>query len=571
MFGLQETAGPTRSSILLALGFIPALVLSWFFEFTAGGLRSQADLDRDDGRVGDTVPSCPEYAIIVVFLAPWPSGYFAVDKFLIDPARDRVMVEAAVEEAMSAPAESSIAVLPFLDLSPEGDQEYFSDGLSEELLNLLAKIPDLKVASRTSAFAFKGTNASIEEVATALSVGHVLEGSVRMSGNRIRVTAQLIRADDGYHVWSDTYDRNLDDVFAVQDEIAGEVVDTLKLALLEPMPRTRPTDPDAYNRFLQSRYLLHQYSPDSMARALVLAQEVVAIDPDYSPAYGILSSIYINQAMNNVIPVEEGMELAREAANRQVSLDPKGSFGYAQLAWIAHIFDGDLASAALFYEKAVEYEPDNPSLLGNAAVLAESLGELDLAIELKKYLTEVNPTNPIAHNNLALSYYYANRLDEAEESIRTTIVLSPEYIGGQYRLGSILLLREEYDAALAAYEREKDEEYHIKGLALANYALGNTDAADTALQTLIDDWGERYPGEVAHVYAYRGDIDKAFEWLAKREAQGGIGSWGEQRLDPLLQNLHDDPRWDPFLVRMGVSDDQLSDVSLNVSLPEPSA
>ena len=564
MFGLEETAG-RPIVVFLAVGFIPALVLSWFFEFTAGGLRSQADLDREtDG--GERSHRGLD-AIIVVFLS-LAVGYFAVDKFLIDPARDRVMVEAAVEEAMSAPPESSIAVLPFLDLSPENDQEYFSDGLSEELLNLLARIPELKVASRTSSFAFKNQNVSIEEVAQALSVGHVLEGSVRMSGNRIRVTAQLIRADDGFHVWSETYDRDLDDVFVVQDDIAGEVVDTLKLSLLNPQPRARVTDTDAYNRFLQARYLLHQYTPDSMSRAMALGREVVEIDPDYAPAWGLLSSIYINQAMNNVMVVHEAMDLAREAAQRHVDLDPEGSFGYSQLAWIAHIYDGDLASAALFYEKALELEPDNPALLGNAAVLAEALGQLELAIELKEFLAAAQPTNPISHNNLGLSYYYGDRLDEAEDSLRTTVVLSPDYIGAQYRLGNVLLLREDYEAALDAYQREKDEEYHIKGLALVHFGSGNMEAADAALQTLIDDWGDQYPSEVAHVYAYRGELDNAFEWLDRRFEQGGPGSWGEQRLDPLFRNLHDDPRWDAFLVQMDVSEDQLREIEFNVSLPE---
>ena len=565
VFDLPETAARPIVS-LIAIGFVVAVIASWFFEMTPTGLKRQTDADKDSAEK-PTSHKLFDTAIIALLLIA--VGYFAVDKFILDPARDAAMVETAVEEAMTAPAERSIAVLPFLDLSPDNDQEYFSDGLSEELLNLLAKIPDLKVASRTSAFAFKGQDVTIEEVASALSVGHVLEGSVRMSGNRIRVTAQLIRADDGFHVWSETYDQDLDDIFAVQDQIAGEVVDNLRLTLLNPMPRSRATDPDAYNRFLQARYLLHQYTPDSMDRALALAKDVVAVDPEYAPAYGILSSIYINQAMNNVLPHGEAMGLARQAAQTHVRLEPDGAFGYAQLAWIAHIFDGDLRSAAQFYERAIEIEPENPALMGNAAVLAEALGKLDLAIELKKYLTDRNPTNSIAHNNLALSYYYSDRLDEAEESIRTTVVLSPDYIGGQYRLGNIMLLREEYEAALAAYEREEDEEYRVKGRALANFALGNMEVADAALTTLIEDWGDQYPSEVAHVYSYRGELDNAFEWLNIRAEKGGPGSWGEQRLDPLFRNLHDDPRWDAFLVRMSVSEDQLSDISFSVALPEP--
>jgi len=565
IFGLAETAGRPLV-VFLIVAFLPVLVLTWFFQLTPEGLQSQAALDLSDD--GGPRPSGRLDTAIIVMLA-LAVGYFATDKFVFDPARDRASVATAVEEALTVAPQRSIAVMPFLDLSPARDQAYFSDGLAEELLNLLAKIPDLEVASRTSSFAFKGRNVQIADIADTLSVGHVLEGSVRMSGDRIRVTAQLIRGSDGFHVWSETYDRQLDDIFDVQDDIAGAVVDALSITLLGPAPRPRATDPEAYKRFLQARYLLHQFTPQSLAQALGLMKESLDIDPAYVPAWGNLASIYINQAMNDVMPANEAMELARSAAQIAIDLDPRASDGYSQLAWIAHIYDGDLASAALFYEKAIDLDPENPALLGNAAVLAEALGRLDLAISLKKYLTEATPTNAISHNNLALAYYYAGRLDAAEASIRTTVVLSPGYIGAQYRLGTILLLREEFEAALDAFEREQDEEYHIKGLALAHYALGNREEADTALQTLVTSWGERYPVEVAHVYAYRNETDAAFEWLYKRAEMGGPGSWGDQKLDLLFRNLHDDPRWDDFLVSMDVSDRQLDDISFEVSLPEP--
>ncbi len=564
-FGFPETAGQPVVVVLL-MAFVPVLILAWFFEFTADGLRRQSDLDREPAKLPRSHRAVDTTIIAVLTLAV---GYFSLDKFIFDPARDAASLEIAVEQAMSVPVGRSIAVLPFLDLSPDMDHEYFSDGLSEELLNLLAKIPDLHVASRTSSFAFKGTDAQILEVADALMVGHVLEGSVRRSGDKVRITAQLIKAANGFHVWSETYDRDFNDVFEVQDDIAQRVVDALRITLLSPTPRVRATDPDAYTRFLQARYLHQQFTPDSMESALTLYKQVIAIDPDYVPAWTNTASIYINQAMNNVRPAKEGMALAREAAQTAIDLDPEYASGYSQLAWIAHVYDGDLKSAALFYERAVDLEPTNAVVLGNAAVLAESLGRLGLAISLKKYLTEATPTSAISHNNLALAYYYANRLGEAEDSIRTTVVLSPGYMGAQYRLGTILLMREDYETALATYEREKDEEYRLKGHALAHYALGDQAEADAALQTLIDDWGEMYPGEVAHVYAYRGQLDAAFEWLEKRYEKGGPGSWGEQKLDLLLDNLRDDPRWDPFLQKMGVSDGQLSQIEFNVILPEP--
>ncbi|MGI9261057.1 MAG: tetratricopeptide repeat protein, partial [Woeseiaceae bacterium] len=271
IFGYPETSGQPVV-IMLVAGFIPALILAWFFQYTPLGLKAQdeldlaADTDPGSNRTFDTV--------VIVFLLAAIS-YFVVDKFVLEPARVEVMVETAVEDALTAPIDRTIAVMPFIDLSPEGNQEYFSDGLSEELLNLLAKIPDLKVASRTSSFAFKGTDAQISEIAEALSVGHVLEGSVRMSGNRIRVTAQLIKAADGYHLWSDTFERELDDVLHVQDEIAAQVVEELEVTLVDPAPKTRKTDGRAYSLYLQANYLNQQYTQESMERSVELLQEVL--------------------------------------------------------------------------------------------------------------------------------------------------------------------------------------------------------------------------------------------------------------------------------------------------------
>lgn len=554
--------------IVLGVGLAPVLILSWIYELTPDGVKLDAEVDRSTAAAEVSRTRLDTAIMSLLVLAV---GYFAFDKFVLDPTRDAEEVRSArqevVDEIRTAEIDKSIAVLPFVDLSPDNDQEYFSDGLSEELLNLLAKIPELRVAARTSSFAFKGKNQNVSEIGEALRVGHVLEGSVRMSGDRVRVTAQLIKAEDGYHLWSETYDRSMDDIFAVQDEISAKVVDVLKLTLLSERPRSFETVPEAFEKFLQAKYMQQQFTTDSMQNAEQLYRETLELDPGYVPAMTDLCSVYLNQAQSGGRDPDDATRLARELALNAIRIDPNFAPAYNQLGWITHVYDDDLSAAADYYEKALSLQPTNPSIAGNAAVLAEALGRLDEAIALKKFLADRAATSAIAHNNLGLAYFYANRLIEAESSMRTTVALSPEYIGAQYRLATVMLLRGKAEQALETYELEVDDEYRVKGRALAMFALDRTEESDAALTELTEGWGDQWPTEIAHVHAYRGEIDEAFQWLDRRAAQGG-SSWGEQRLNRLFDNLHDDPRWEPFLEKMNVSADQLSQIEFSVTIPE---
>ncbi len=469
--------------------------------------------------------------------------------------------------AATAISDKSVAVLPFIDLSPDQDQAYFSDGLSEELLNLLAKVPDLRVAARTSSFAFRGKEVQTSEIAEALKVGHVLEGSVRMAGERVRITAQLIDGKNGYHLWSETYDRTMDDIFEVQDDIAAQIVKTLKVNILGQTPKAYATDATAYALYLRGRHLHQQFTPEAMKEAEELYGQVVDIDPDYAPVWTNLSSIYINRMIGGDLSLDVGCKLARDAAQKALDIDETFAAGYAKLASIAQGCDKDTQAAAKYFEQALGIDPSNPAILGDAAVLAESLGRLELAIALKEHQVERQPVDAIAHNNLALAYYFAGRYDEAEVAIRTVIAVSPDYMGAHYRLGAILLMRGDAAGALEAFSREKDDEYRTKGSALAHFALGDTDEADAQLEALIKGWGEVWPTEVAQVYAYRNEADPAFEWLEKRYEKDGPGGWGEQKLDRLLDNLRDDPRWEPFLQKMQVADNQLAKIEFNITPP----
>jgi TolB-like protein/Flp pilus assembly protein TadD len=539
------------------VGLVPVLALSWVFKWTPEGLRKdvEATIERES-RAGQS-RRLDGIVIVVLALAV---GYFAIDKFLFEPRSRSVAIHA-----------NTIAVLPFLDLSPAGDQEYFADGIAEELLNLLTKIPQLRVAARTSSWSFKDSNPPIAEIAEALNVAHVLEGSVRTSGDRVRITAQLISAADGYHLWSHTYDLPAGDIFDVQDQISANIVDALKVEVLGDLPTVERTASEAHALYLEGRYLERQGSAESMVLAGELFERALELDPSYATARVALGITYLNQTAAGLKPWDEGHALAREAQLMALEHDPDNAAAYAQLAWIARTYDGNLVAAAEFGQLALQLAPTDPTLLGNLAVLGHSLGRLEDSIALQEYGVSLTPVDPRAHFNLGLAYYFARRFEDAEKSLRKTLVLSPQYESARYRLGTILLFKGEPGAARHSFESEKDDAYRVKGRSLVAHAEERDADSDAALRELIEKWGDQWPSEVAQVHAFRGDIDAAFEWLEKDYAVSGAGGWGEWRLMPLYDNLRDDPRWQRFLERVGVSDAQLAAIPFEINLPHPFA
>src|SRR5438309_2604951 len=275
--------------------------------------------------------------------------------------------------SLTAIPEKSIAVLPFVDMSAGKDQEYFSDGISEELLNLLAKIPQLQVTARTSSFAFKGKEVAIPEIARTLHVAHVLEGSVRKAGNSVRITAQLIRTGTDTHLWSQTYDRKLDDIFAIQDEIAADVVKQLKVTLLGAAPKARTTDPEAYALYLQAVQLGRPFTAEAFQESDALYRKVLAIDPRYAPAWNGLAGNLYNEADQGLLSNKEGFAQAREAAMKALAIDPELAPAHASLGWIAMDGDNDLAGAAQHFRRALALDPADLDVLTTSVTLLQSL------------------------------------------------------------------------------------------------------------------------------------------------------------------------------------------------------
>ncbi|MEE8368207.1 MAG: protein kinase [Thermoanaerobaculia bacterium] len=472
---------------------------------------------------------------------------------------------AAVSVNLDIP-ERSIAVLPFVNMSSDEEQEYFSDGISEELLNLLAKIPELKVISRSSAFYYKGKDIKLSQIAAELGVAHILEGSVRKAGNQVRITAQLIAAGSDTNLWSETYDRTLDDIFAVQDEIAAAVVEELKVTLLGAAPKTRQTDPEAYALYLQAHQTARQFTTEAFQRSDALYRQVLEIDAGYAPAWYGLSSNFVNKVNQGLLSIEEGFARGREAVAQALEFDPEYAPAYARLGWIA-MHGGDLAGAARHLERALALAPADQLVLGDSATLLQTLGRLGEVLELQEALVRRDPVAVMARSNLGNTQLLTGLLDAAIVSYRTVLSLAPGRGHGHYGLGMALLLQGDAAGGLAEIEQETNEIWRRIGLPMAYHALGQTAAADAALAELIARYEKDAAYNIAYVQAFRGEVDHAFEWLDKAVDYRDAGL-SEIVAENLFEKIHSDPRWVLFLRKIGKAPEQLAKIRFQVTLPK---
>ena len=454
------------------------------------------------------------------------------------------------------PAAASIAVLPFADMSENKDQEYFSDGLAEELLNVLAKIPELRVAARTSSFSFKGKDVDIATVAEKLKVAHILEGSVRKAGDQVRITAQLINVADGFHLWSESYDRELEDILALQEEIAGSVAKALKVTLLGDEAGVSPQeiDPAAYTAYLHGRYFRGLgLGEENLETAASYLEQALEIAPDFAPAWALFARVRYSQAGQGYQQLDEGHAQARQAAERALELDPNLAEAHAALAEVKRAYDWDWQGASAALQTGLELEPANTAVLRIAAGLARTQGHADEALDLSRRILELDPLNVGAHSRFGRHAYFSGRLDEAERSTKKALELQPDRPVSHLLLGQIYLAHGKPEEASREIEQEAVPFWQRFGQALAYHASGRQVEADAKLMELIEHDQLIAAYQVAEVYAFRGEIDAAFEWLerAYRQRDGGLPDF--LKLDPLLANLHDDPRWPVFLEKMGLA------------------
>jgi adenylate cyclase len=531
---------------LLAIGLIPTLILAWAFELTPDGLRRDSEAEHDKTSSQVSARRLDRVIMVVLALA---LGYFAVDKFVLDPTRDQVLVEETAQQARSdALVESygdrSIAVLPFVDMSADQDQEYMSDGIAEELLNLLAKVPELRVISRSSAFAFKGKDIDIPEVARQLNAAYVLEGSVRQAGEQLRITAQLIEARSDTHLWSETYDRQLENIFQIQDEISAAVVEQLKLTLLGDSPKSIVIDEQAYRQVLQARYFWNRRAEGDVERSLEHFETALEISPEYAPAWAGVAWAKSVLANAHTIEHEEGLRQAQAAAEMAVELDPMLSDAHVRLGQ-AQSRAGDRQAALASYEKALELNPDSPLALGVTALQVWKTGDLDGSIEMFKKIEEMDPLSAIWPANRFVVLIRAERFEEAMAVNERYFMLSGNQNGYDANRAVIFELTGRYEESWALTENAPDLPEPLTGKAILLHFLGRPDEAETVRQKLEDLKPPHTWFHMARIYARWGDFDRAFEQLSNEEISQ-IDVWNLE-YDPHLYALKDDPRWQDVL------------------------
>ena len=449
--------------------------------------------------------------------------------------------------------DKSVAVLAFANLSDDKGNEYFSDGISEELLNVLAKIPGLKVSARTSAFYFKGKEVPVPEIARQLGVAYVVEGSVRKSGDKVRITAQLIKAADGFHVWSDTFTRDLKDIFAVQDEIAGLIAQNLSLKLGITASAASAVNPAAYQHMLQARFFSRKEDNEGWRKSIEECRAALALDPDYALAAAEMARSYIFLCRFGGISLSEGFRAARPAAERALALNPELPEANNAMGWVLRTADWDWHRADAAFRRAYELAPRSADMIRDYAVIRNNQGFFAEAIELGRLAVKLDPLNASTHCYASLFLaWFDGHLDEAVTEMQRGLALAPEAVEWHSILARSLILQGRLPEAAATAEREPSERYRLFARALVLSAQKNHPAAEQARSELIEKHGETMSFHIAEIFALSGEDDRAFEWLERARIRGDTPmAWilGTPTLRPLLR----DPRWTALIAKLGLA------------------
>ena len=524
------------ATIGLIVGVPIVLVLAWYHG------------DRGNQRVGGS-----ELAILTLLLLLGGGAFWYYQRAGDTPTITPPPLVTAVATTTDL---TSIAVLPFVNMSADKEQEYFADGISEELLNLLSQVPELRVIARTSSFSFKGKDVTIAEVAKTLGVDHVLEGSVRTAGDRVRITAQLIRASDSSNLWSKSYDRALKDVFAIQDEISRHVVDALKVQLLGAgtgLPEVGGTqNSKAYEAYLRGRHLRNQGLGEQTLRAALAAFDLaVAEDASYAQAHAGRAGVLNAMTLYRYEPFDTGFARAREAALHAARLAPELAEAYVVLGYVAYAADHDVPAALAHFDRALGLSPGNAYVQRSFAFVARAVGLADQAIDADSRAVELDPIDAAAQIGLSRSYYSARRYAESLAVAHRALALNPEYPSVHGNIGYILLETGDLEAARTEFEKDPIDWTRQTGIVLADAKLGRTQIAREGLAAAIAQHGEKWAHQYARINAQLGDPDESFRWLetARRIKDPGVMAI---RTDPLVDPLRKDPRFGRLMHELGL-------------------
>jgi adenylate cyclase len=443
--------------------------------------------------------------------------------------------------------ERSIAVLPFLNMSNDPEQEYFSEGMTDEVLNRLYRIRELKVISRNSAMTFKGAKLTAKEIAAQLGVMNLLQGSVQKSGSRLKITVQLIDASDDTHLWSETYERELKDVFAIQAEIAQAVAKELraKIGVVEDEKR----NPEVHNLVMMGNFFRLQGDEENYYKALKYYNQALGIDSADATVWAGLAALYVQGGAWGPITAREGFTSAEAAAKKALQLDPELADAHRLLGSVKHSYYHDWAGASESYEKALQLQPGNSEILSSKAVLKRTLGHFEEAIELCKRALSLDPIDPRKHIALGGAFVYSGKLDSAAYCYKKGLELQPTRALAHAFLGFCYILQNKFPAAVIEFNKETVEGWRPFGLAMALWAQGDKAAATEALDEVISKHRNVLAYQIAGAYAFQGKADSAFRWLDRAFLlnDGGLTSLN---IDPLLKSLHQDPRWKVILKKM---------------------
>jgi serine/threonine-protein kinase len=530
--------------LLIIIGFPVAVALAWAFEITPEGIRRTEDVDLADERA----PKKHVWIYVVVIGAALSIALFFLGRYTAGNATAR-HGEAAIRNS-----QKSIAVLPLLNESGDPRDEYFSDGLSEELIAALAQIKELKVIGRSSSFRFKERKEEPKTIGEKLGVGTLLEGTVRKQGGRVRIVAELINAADGIELWTRTFDRELKDIFAVQEEIAAAVASSLKVTLLgsdersSTKPATRNTE--AHNAYLQGHFHFQRRNLEDFRKAVSYFDEAIRLDPDYALAYAERSEAW------SLIGDLTGQRAtawpkAKSDAENAVAIAPELAEAHAALGWVRFFIDWKFAEGLSELKRAKELSPANPTANDLLARVIVYLGQVDEAERHARHAVELDPLSVTAQGNLARVLFAAGKMDEADAVARKAAELQPAAAGNHRYQVHVAVERGDGETALREAELEPDEGYRRFELALAHYVRRDRAAADAALADLIANGRDQLAYQIAEVYAVRGEKDKAFEWLQISFDNHDTGTL-TLLIDPLLRGLRDDPRYKNLLAKLGL-------------------
>jgi TolB-like protein/Flp pilus assembly protein TadD len=540
--------------LFLVIGFPIALIIAWAFEATPEGIKrtEAADAARQRSRGG-------AWIYVVLIGAALSVGLFFVGRYTAGRATPRSASEerrrGKQSEAITAlNPQKSIAVLPLLNESGDPKDEYFSDGLSEELIAALAQINGLKVIGRSSSFRFKDRREEPKTIGEKLGVGTLLEGTVRKQGDRVRIVAELVNAADGIELWTRTFDRELKDIFAVQEEIAKAVAEALKVTLLGSNNRSAqtaaPNSVEAHNAYLQGHFHFQRRNIEDYRKAVDYFGQAMRLDPDYALAYAERSeALTLLGDLTGQGKTE--WPRARGDAEKAVEIAPMLAEAHAALGWVRFFVDWKFDEGLSELKRAKELSSGNPTANDLLARVIVYLGRIDEAERQARQAVELDPLSVAAQNNLARVLFAAGKLDEADAAGRKSAELQPAAASSHRWQAMVAVQRGDGETALREAQLEPDEGYRRFELALAHYVLGDRKAADAALADLIATGRDQLAYQIAEVYAMRGETDKAFEWLQISFDNHDSGTLS-LLIDPLLRGLHDDPRYKNLLAKLGL-------------------